>query len=141
MPGTQSNHGVRQALPLNRIDKIATAAEEIRSRVEQGRRKQRALLALKDEVEDTRTNDAPYRLRHMQDSHVEAGISADAWDEFLLRFAGDVDQILATAEEAIQTRLLLLTGPENADEVIPADDMPASTISLLPVTPLWRRCR
>jgi ABC-type lipoprotein export system ATPase subunit len=113
------------------LDRVSTVAEQIRSNVEQGRRQQRALLVLKDEIDDTRTNDAPYRLRQLQENHEEAGISDESWKAFLLKFSGNVDEILTAAEKAIDTRLRQLVGPEEQQKA-EAEDVPASTTSLLP---------
>ncbi len=94
-----------------RFDEVSTAAESVRFQVEQTQRRRQALLALKDEVDDTRKTKAPGRLRQLQQAHPEAGLGADQWKAFLLEFAGDVDDILAAAIKAADTRIKALSEP------------------------------
>jgi AAA domain, putative AbiEii toxin, Type IV TA system len=108
-----------------------TAAEAVRFRVEQVRRRRQALLALRDDVADTRTNKAPMRLRQLQQAHAEAGLSAESWKAFLLDFAGDVDGILTAAVTAIDGLIRALSGPA-VGEAVASADTPPSTTSLLP---------
>ena len=60
-----------------RLDEVSTAAEAVRFRAEQNRRQRQALLALKDEVFDTRRNKAPAQLRRLQQVHQEIRLSRD----------------------------------------------------------------
>lgn len=114
-----------------RLDTVSTAAEAVRFQVEQARRRRQALLALRDDVADTRTNKAPMRLRQLQQAHAEAGLSVESWKAFLLDFAGDVDGILTAAVTAIDGRIRALSGPAAGEAVATAGAPPAAT-SLLP---------
>lgn len=114
-----------------KLDAISTVAEAVRFEIEQARRRRQALLALKDEVADTRTNIAPSRLRQLQQAHAEAGLSAETWKAFLLEFAGDVDGILSAAIKSIDGRIRVLSGPAPGEVVVAADAKPTAS-SLLP---------
>ncbi|WP_372027431.1 AAA family ATPase [Tistrella mobilis] len=113
-----------------RLDEVSTAAESVRFQVEQAQRRRQALLALKDEVEDTRKTKAPARLRQLQQAHSESGLNTDQWKSFLLEFSGDVDTILSTTIKAIDGRIKALSGPA-AGEVTVATGAPPSSTSLL----------
>lgn len=114
-----------------RLDEVSTAAEAVRFQVEQAQRRRQALLALKDEVDDTRKTKAPARLRQLQQAHPEAGLSAEHWKEFLLEFSGDVDLILDTAIKVINDRIRTISGP-SAGEVVIAAGAPPSATPFLP---------
>jgi len=114
-----------------RLDEVSTAAESVRFQVEQGQRRRQALLALKDEVDDTRKTKAPARLRQIQQTHSEAGLSVDEWKMFLLEFSGDVDTTLATAIKVIDARIKALSGPAASEVTVAAGATPSQT-SLLP---------
>jgi hypothetical protein len=114
-----------------RRDEVSTAAEAVRFHVEQTRRQRQALLVLKDEVYDIRTNKAPAQLRRLQQTHQETRLSQVAWKDFLLDFVGDVDGTLTDAIKFIEDPIRALGGPA-AGEVVVDADAPASTVSLLP---------
>jgi len=61
------------------LEVVSTAAEAVRFQVEQARRRRQALLALKDEVADTRSLKSPSSLRQLQQRHAEAGLTLDLW--------------------------------------------------------------
>jgi hypothetical protein len=114
-----------------RLDEVSTVAEAVRFHVEQTRRQRQALLALKDEVYDTRTNKAPAQLRRLQQAHHETRLSQETWKDFLLDFVGDVDATLTDAIKIIEDRIRTLAGPA-VGEVVVSANAPASTVSLLP---------
>jgi hypothetical protein len=89
------------------------------------------LLALKDEVDDTRTNKAPLRLRQLQQTHAEVGLSAESWKAFRLDFTGDVDGIVAVAVKAIEGRIRALAGPAPGEAIVPAGAPPSTTSRLV----------
>jgi hypothetical protein len=112
------------------FDQVSSAAEAVRFRVEQARRRRQALLSLKDDVADTRANKAPQRLRQFQQTYSEAGLTAENWKAFLLSFSGDVDNILTTAIKAIDDHIRTLSG--SALTALPVSAEPPATTSLLP---------
>lgn len=114
-----------------RLDEVSTAAESVRFQVEQAQRRRQALLALRDEVNNTRKTKAPALLRHLQQAHQEAGLGAEHWKSFLLEFSGDVDTILDTAIKSIDGRIRAMSGPAAGEVAIAAGAQPAAT-SLLP---------
>jgi hypothetical protein len=113
------------------LDVVATAAEGLRSRIEQARRRRQSLIALQDEVADTRTSKAPARLRQLQTAHAEAGLDLEAWKAFRLDFIGDVSGILTKAIGEVERTIRSLTGPA-AGEAVVQPNSPPSTASLLP---------
>jgi len=110
-----------------RLDEVSTAAEGVRFQVEQAQRRRQALLALKDEVADTRKSKAPARLRQLQQTHSEAGLTAENWKSFLLEFAGDVDGILDAAIKAIDLRIRALSGPGAGEVAVAVGATPSAT--------------
>ena len=114
------------------FDVVSNAAEAVRSQIEQARRRRQSLIALQDEVADTRTNKAPLRLRQLQQAHADALLTVDLWKAFVLNFTGDVDGILAVAIMAVDERIRTLSGPA-PDEAVTADSTSPSTVSFLTV--------
>ncbi|MCB1885690.1 MAG: AAA family ATPase [Geminicoccaceae bacterium] len=114
-----------------RLDEVSAAAESVRFRIEQARRRRQALLALRDEIDDTRKFEAPTRLRRLEQDHSEAGLSPDEWKAFLPKFSGDVDAILETAIKAVDGRIRRMSGPA-AGEVTIVPERPPALTSLLP---------
>lgn len=113
------------------FDVVSNAAEAVRSRIEQARRRRQALVALRDEVADTRANKAPLRLRQLQQAHADAGLGSEAWKAFLLDFSGNVDGILAAAIKAGDDQIVAMVGiPFKDAEAVPGT--PPSTVSVLP---------
>jgi energy-coupling factor transporter ATP-binding protein EcfA2 len=113
-----------------RLDEVSRAAESLRFEIEQAQRRRQALLALKDEVEDTRKTKAPNRLRQLQQAHSEAGLSNENWRAFQLEFSGDVDAILSSAVKLIDERIRTMSGPA-AGEPPSVAEAPPSEASLL----------
>jgi hypothetical protein len=114
-----------------RLDEVSTAAEAVRFHVEQTRRQHQALLALKDEVSDTRKSKAPIYLQRLQEAHRETGLSPETWKLFLLDFVGDVDTILTDAVKTIADRIRALSGPA-PNEVVVSPNAPPSSTPFLP---------
>ncbi|QBM28352.1 TrlF family AAA-like ATPase [Hydrogenophaga pseudoflava] len=113
------------------FDVVSNAAEAVRSRIEQARRRRQALGALRDEVADTRASKAPLRLRQLQQVHADAGLETEAWKAFLMDFSGDVDGILTAAIKAVDDQIMAMVGiPFKEAESVPGT--PPSTVSLLP---------
>jgi len=113
------------------LEEVSNAAESVRFQVEQAQRSRQALLTLKGEVDDTRKTKAPARLRQLQQTHPEAGLSAEQWKAFLLVFSGDVDEILGSAIAGIERRILALSGRAASEVPVASESQPAPA-SLLP---------
>jgi hypothetical protein len=94
-----------------RLDEVTAALDAARTQLDQAGRRHEALLALQEEVQDTRQNVAPSTLRQWQVDHAAAGLSPEQWELFRLRFEGDVDGTL-TAELSTAARAIeALRGP------------------------------
>ncbi|KGH31089.1 TrlF family AAA-like ATPase [Comamonas testosteroni] len=113
------------------FDVVSNAAEAVRSRIEQARRRRQALGALRDEVADTRANKAPLRLRQLQQAHTDAGLGTDAWKSFLMDFSGDVDGILTAAIKTVDAQIMAMMGTP-FKETDSGPGTPPSNVSLLP---------
>ncbi|RYD29300.1 MAG: hypothetical protein EOP89_00235 [Lysobacteraceae bacterium] len=74
-----------------RLAEVATAAEKVAGNVRWFANREAALLKLRDEVSDLRTNRAPATLRATKDRHQAAKIKDPEWGPFLLNYKGDVD--------------------------------------------------
>jgi hypothetical protein len=88
-----------------RLHDVVEAAESVRRRVRAYANRQVSLVGLTGEVRDWRQNRAPSILRGTKEQHVRAGLSEEEWDQFLIRYAGDVDGVIR--EKAVQTASLL----------------------------------
>lgn len=113
------------------FDVVSVAAEALRSRIEQARRRKQTLVALHDEVADLRANKAPHRLRQLQQVHADAALAPEAWKAFLLDFSGDVDGILAAAIKAVDDQIAAMIGTPFKEREN-ASGTPRSTTSYLP---------
>ena len=82
-----------------RLAEVATAAEKAAGNVRWFTNREAALLVLRDEVADLRTNRAPATLRATKERHKASRIKEPDWAPFLLDYEGDVDALI-TAEVA-----------------------------------------
>lgn len=73
---------------------IANAANAVRQRLREFTNQRQSLFALQDEVGDFRRNKAPHALQQTQGRYSNSGISDNHWSAFLLRYSGDVDEVL-----------------------------------------------
>lgn len=78
-----------------RLAALIAAAERARNNVRHFANQQVSLTSVRDEVADHRTNQAPEGLRSLKERYRSARIDDAQWDEFLLKYSGDVDKILA----------------------------------------------
>lgn len=77
-----------------RLAQVATAAEKVAANVRWFVNREAALLKLRDEVTDLRTNRAPATLRVTKERHQAARIKDPEWGPFLLNYEGDVDAFI-----------------------------------------------
>jgi hypothetical protein len=113
------------------FDAVSRAAETVRGKIEQVRRRRAALVGLQNEVADACTNKAPLRLRQLQQAHGEAGLTPQAWKAFRQDFVGDVDKILSDEIAAIDAHIPKLAGPA-AQKAAGATEAAPSNQSLIP---------
>ncbi len=78
-----------------RLVALTAAAEKVRNNIRYFANQQVSLTSIRDEVADHRTNQAPEGLRSLKDRYRAARMDDPQWDEFLLKYAGDVDKVLA----------------------------------------------
>ena len=111
-----------------RHTEVAAAANTIRSKLQKFTNRRQTFLALQDEVEDLRRNQAPETLRQTQERHSNSGLSDEQWAAFLLDYKGDVDDNLASYIKWVDGKIAELKGtpllpgdpntplfPDNAD--------------------------
>jgi ABC-type cobalamin/Fe3+-siderophores transport system ATPase subunit len=79
---------------VTRHTQFSAAAQELRNKIHSLGDQRRTFVALQDEVRSMRATRAPEMLRQAQARHVNSGLSAKQWDEFLLIYKGDVDKSL-----------------------------------------------
>lgn len=77
-----------------RLAEVATAAAKVAGNVRWFVNREAALLKLRDEVTDLRTNRTPATLRATKDRHQAARIKDPEWGAFLLNYKGDVDTFI-----------------------------------------------
>lgn len=78
-----------------RLAALTAAAEKARNNIRHFANQQVSLTSIRDEVADHRTNQAPEGLRSLKERYRSARMDDPQWDEFLLKYAGDVDKVLA----------------------------------------------
>jgi ABC-type lipoprotein export system ATPase subunit len=86
-----------------RLQELIDAAEKVRGYIRHFSMQQTSVAAVTNEVRDLRQNRAPATLRAMQERHPQSLITPAEWQDFLLRYQGDVDTVLAAkAKYAIE---------------------------------------
>lgn len=135
--------GKGQEIRAKRHEELATALEARRRSLEAAQLRLRALSALKEDVADIRTRQAPEWLRELQNDRSDAGLKPEEWNQFKLDFTGDVDRILEDHAKKTAAECKKIAGslpdPDDAEEAaqptVPliADDAILSemTVSLL----------
>ena len=98
-----------------RLDEIATAADEVRGKVELAKRRHRSLAALRDEIADLRRRVVPNMLAELQDQFSDAALSPEQWNAFKLDFAGDVDALLRDQIADANKAVKLFAGPRDGE--------------------------
>lgn len=110
-----------------RLDEIATAADEVRGKVEVAKRRYRSLIELRDEVADLRKRVLPGMLTELQEQFSDAALSAEQWKAFKLNFVGDVDAVLSAQIAEADKTVRTLAGPRDGE---PEYDQKASPAEL-----------
>jgi len=110
-----------------RLDLVSAAAERVRLEIEQVRRRKQAVIGLRDEVADQRKNKSPSRVRQLQQTYADAGLSSENWKAFTLEFSGLVDGILSEAIRQADARIRSLSGPALGEPDLKPDAPPSAT--------------
>lgn len=119
---------------VQRHTELSEAAQRVRGTIVAYGNQRRTFVAMQDEVRSTRMSKAPELLRQAQTRHLNSGLDAKQWDEFLLIYKGDVDASLAGyiiwADGEIAARKG--TAPPLGDPNTPliADGVPLETVKL-----------
>ena len=122
---------------VTRHTQLSEAAQNLRNKIQAFGNQRRTFVALQDEVRSTRATGAPELLRQVQARHVNSGLDAKQWDEFLLIYRGDVDKSLvgyvAWADGEVSN--LNGTAPPAGDRTVPLipDDVDLPTLPLAPI--------
>ncbi|WP_445428294.1 TrlF family AAA-like ATPase [Alishewanella sp. HL-SH05] len=117
-----------------RHTELASAANQLRAKIRQLSTQQQTILAMQDEVNDMRRNQAPEVLRQTQARHEQSGMSPEEWAAFLIDYTGPVDDNLAGFLKWIDGEILKLKGtaPAPSDPNTPYfnDNVDLNSLSL-----------
>ncbi len=116
---------------VKRLEDISLAVDAARRRVEQLKRRHRALLLLRDRVADFRDNSAPAQWRELKRTYSDASLTDAQWENFKLKFAGDVDSILLAQIQQAKSAIETVSGPSK-NEVRPDPNAPPATSPYIP---------
>ena len=113
------------------FDRVSKAANIIRDRIDQAKRRASALNVLSDHVTAFRLRLANDELEMLKEEHREAILDDKSWAAFKTDFVGNVDTIVAGAKKTAADVIATLKG--NATELIDDNPIqPPSPNSLLP---------
>jgi hypothetical protein len=104
----------KRAQRLLELDQACTNAE---NRIENLRRRQRALDNLLTEAVFIRDQDTPQRLADMRERFAESGLTEDDWQKFRLMFSGDVVTIIANAKRRVVKEITTIQSGDPAKPV------------------------
>ena len=121
------------------LEKVSTAADTLRGRVEQARRRSEALDVLADDVNAFRDWRKESEFVDFRERHIAADLKDKEWAEFRTDYVGDVDRVLASAKRDTMNQIKKLSGPilsgeDDSREVRSANapEVSTSTKSLIP---------
>ena len=116
-----------------RHTELAGAANQIRTRLRRLTGQRQTFLAMQDEVEDMRRNQAPETLRQAQARHEHSGMSEDQWASFLMDYTGPVDDDLASYVKWVDGEIARLKGtaplPDDPNTAYFPDETDLSTLT------------
>jgi hypothetical protein len=118
--------GKGQEERVRRLNEVNLAVDAARLQVDRAKRRLQHVIGLKDEVKDLRDSRVPTILARMREERSEAGLSDDQWQNFNLKFVGDVDAILERVTVEVRKAIITLSGPMT-EEVVPDLSTPPST--------------
>lgn len=96
---------------------LAGAANDLRTKLRRFAGQRQTFLAMQDEVNNQRRNQAPEALRQAQARHSNSGMSEEQWTDFLLDYTGPVDDNLARYIKWVDDNIAELKGqsPQPSD--------------------------
>nr|WP_026600331.1 hypothetical protein [Methylomonas sp. 11b] len=93
-----------------RHTELAGVTHEIQANLRRFTNQRQVFLAMQDEVNDMRRNQAPEALRQAQSRHTHSGISEQDWAAFLLDYSGPVDENLTGYVKWVDSEISKLKG-------------------------------
>lgn len=84
---------------LARLEAVTAAAEVVRGYMRVIAAREHSFQSLRDEVDDSRSNQFPEALRRTIQAYAASGLKGDEWDPFALTYRGDVDAAVNTGLE------------------------------------------
>lgn len=79
----------------DRLQELVSAAEAVQERIRYFSNQQAAITGIRSEVLNVRQNIAPETLRVMRERHQRAKFEEEDWKQFLLTYAGSVDDVVS----------------------------------------------
>ena len=116
---------------------LAGAANGLRTKLRRFAGQRQTFLAMQDEVNNQRRNQAPEALRQAQARHSNSGMSEAQWTDFLLDYTGPVDDNLARYIKWVDDNIAELKGqsPQPSDPSKPyfpdATDLSKLSLAML----------
>lgn len=114
------------------------AKQALNTRIQQLGAQRRTFVSMQDEVVNMRSARAPEMLREAQARHFGAGLNAEQWSQFLLKYSGDVDNALAGYVVWADQQIANLQGvrPPEGDPNVPliAAGVDLASLPLGPIT-------
>lgn len=106
-----------------RLNAVMEAADKVRGFLRFFSTQEQSLLALQDEVERLRKNEAPEMLRRSQERHAASRLKGDDWEPFRIDYTGDVDAQITGHLKACRTSAKRWRGtdvaqPENPETAL-----------------------
>jgi energy-coupling factor transporter ATP-binding protein EcfA2 len=115
-----------------RLAELQVACTNAELRIEQLKLRKNSLEALVKEVVRLRTQVEPSRLADLQRRFASAGLTAEQWQAFEVRFVGDVDVVLKSRVELVSGKIMEATegNPGRATDKT-KDPLPSWSLNLL----------
>ena len=105
LPWETNKTGERQ-----RLQELVATAEKVRGHLRNLANRKVSIAGIKNEVQDLRQNRAPEALRSMKECYRNIELGDEDWNRFLLKYSGDVDEIVATTAEEVDKRTIFWKG-------------------------------
>jgi hypothetical protein len=128
----QSLIGRDQVERGRQLERVSDSLGKVRGQLDAWTRHHQSLLTLRTDVAAMRQTGAPNFLQKWREKYSEAGLADDQWQEFLLDFTGDVDDILESSIRNANSNIAAWKGPRKG-EITPPPEAPPQAESLIPV--------
>ena len=122
------------------LEKVSAAADTLRGRIEQARRRLEALHVLADDVKAFRAWREEHEFEDFQERHTATDLKDGEWAAFRTDYVGDVDGVINSVRAATTDQIKRLSGPgtdrlkdhPGKTQVTDSGDPSSSTNSLIP---------